>query len=209
MLVFKNAILLMKDTVAFCQEAKRIVELHSLQDVRIEVEVSKRCKAAAGNIKAITAPFLFDSTRYNRYDAKRIREAKIKEILRDCKNFKICVSYDYYMEFGLERSIATLRHELSHLISCKQLGVMDHGINFKRICHELGGSMNSKMAGRTFADAASSQYLKAVKTYKYLYTCPCGVCISRKVRMTAKTKNKCCIKCRTKVIFWKEEKVLA
>ena len=218
MLTFKNLSLLTAhapsitgDRAKFVYEAKRIVELKSLQHINIEIEVSKRCKRVAGNIstKGLGRLVIDNSKQYSPRMLKQIKEIKIKEALKDCKNFKINVSYDYYIEFGIDRIIGTLRHELSHLLTCVTVGEMNHDHLFKRICIELGGTMNEQMAGRTYTASACSEYVRGnIKGYKYVYTCLCGVTVSRKVKMQEKMKKgKCCSKCKTNLALWKEEKV--
>jgi len=218
MLTFKNLPLLTAhapsitgDRAKFINETKRVVELKSLEDINIEIEVSKRCKRVAGNIttKGLGRLLIERPSQYSKAMLKRLIGIKRKEALKNCKNFKINVSYDYYIEFGIDRIIGTLRHEIAHLITCITVGEMNHDSLFKRICVELGGTMNEQMAGRTYAASASAEYVRGnIKGYKYVYTCACGATISRKVRIQDRTKKaKCCSKCRTNLGLWKEEKV--
>lgn len=148
----------------------------------VTVELSNRLKRAAGNIRV-----------------------KLK------KNVKINISADYYKQFGIERTLKTLKHEFAHLISFHHTGKVDHSPYFKKICAELGGSMNPKMAGSTHSASACNEYIRGnLKNYKWIYTCKCGVVMEYSRRMADKTRRNphvVCRKCRTSVSMWSEEKV--
>lgn len=183
MITFKNLSLIntFEERRDFGKEAYRIVALKSLEDHNIEVEVSRRCKRAAGNIRL---------THFG-------------------KHIHINVSYDYYIQFGIERSLGTLRHEFAHLIAYKLIGKMDHGEEFKAICVELGGTMNRKMAGFTYAASASEEYIKVIKPYKYVYSCRgCSNKIERARKISDSTKRKICGYCGTKLIHWTEQYIV-
>lgn len=192
MIIFKNVELFSsrEELRTFCKEAYRLVDLKSLHSNNIEIEVSKRCKRVAGNIKVYPTKFV---------------SGKI-DFTKDL-TVKINVSYDYYKTFGIERSIATLRHEFAHLVDYTLTGKCSHGHTFKRICVELGGSMNQTMAGFTYSASATDQYIK--RTYKWKYTCPgCGHVTEKVRKFSDKTKERySCLTCRTKVKFFKEESI--
>jgi predicted SprT family Zn-dependent metalloprotease len=167
----------------FWAEARVIVGEEGLQGEDITVEVSRQCKRVAGNIN---------------------RNQKTGKVI-------IKVSYDYYKEFGIQRSIATLRHEMAHLIAFNKLGYMDHGKLFKDICTRLGGTMSAARAGVAHASAASEEYIRRpLGAYQYRYTCigeGCTNSFERARKISDKTKRYVCNHCSTKVGFWTEEKV--
>jgi predicted SprT family Zn-dependent metalloprotease len=183
MITFKNVNLISTslERLAFSDEVYRIVTLKSLESYKIEIEISNRCKRVAGNIR----------------------------VMKSCNYVKINISNDYYKEFGIERSIGTLRHELAHLVGYIKTGRVDHGEVFKRECLALGGTMNPKMAGRRFADSACSDYIRgSIKNYKYVYSCPnCSNKIERSRKISDATKRKACGRCHTKVSLWSEQYV--
>lgn len=160
-----------------------------LNDYNILINISSKLKKSAGNVNIVI-------DRYTRTLEK---------------NIKINLAYSYYKEFGVERIIRTLRHEVAHILSFLKTGRLDHSSTFKKICTELGGSMCKSMAGTTYAASASDEYIRTpLKNYKYVYTCKCGVTLVRKVKMKDSFRNnpyKVCAKCRTSISFWKEEKI--
>ena len=184
MITFKNNQLIKRDEFQiFGSEAYKIVNSYNLKKYYISVEISKRCKRVAGNIS----------------------------VKHSTKEVKINVSYDYYKEFGFTRIMGTLRHEFAHLISYDNTGNLDHSDNFKKICKELGGTMNPQMAGNVFSDSASSEYIRgSIKTYSWLYTCRCGSTMKREKRISEKKRTNpfvVCSKCKTSLNSWKEEKI--
>ena len=105
----------------------------------------------------------------------------------------------YYDRFGLDRTLQTFRHELSHAITFAACGKMGHDRDFKKICRDLGGSMNKKQARDAAApECASSEYLQ--NPYKWLYKCPgCGQTFKRKRQLSKKILAKGgCVDCRTR-----------
>lgn len=105
----------------------------------------------------------------------------------------------YFKEFGIERTIKTLKHELAHLIVWEKYKQHGHTETFKRICHEVGGSMNENMATGCYIENISREYIQT--PYKWQYDCPCGmVSFKKKRKMGIKTATKyLCSGCRTSV----------
>lgn len=120
---------------------------------------------------------------------------------KDKKIFQIRLAYNNYVEFGAESMIKTLRHEMAHLIECYLYGKSGHGERFKRICVDLGGHMNSKIAGRKYSDSATFDYCKGKRLpYKYEYTCECGIVFHRKRKISEiRSRQLRCNTCRTRV----------
>jgi predicted SprT family Zn-dependent metalloprotease len=105
-----------------------------------------------------------------------------------------------YREFGFNNAFGALRHELAHWLDYvfngnpKFLGRDSHGEPFKKICAELGGTMNSHMAGEKYASCATTEFLRT--SYKWEYTCPtCGS--SFKAKRQRKRNGRICLKCHT------------
>jgi predicted SprT family Zn-dependent metalloprotease len=111
------------------------------------------------------------------------------------KNFVIRLSKNYLKKFGVDRNLKTFRHEVAHILDYLVTGKMGHGHVFKRYCTDLGGSMNSKMAGGSHSECASNEY---IVSFKYEYHCPCGEVIQTRGKFR-KVHNKGCRKCRTLV----------
>lgn len=125
------------------------------------------------------------------------------------EKYIIKLSVDYYNQFGVDRTLKTLRHEFAHIIDHIKCGYMSHEENFKRICCELGGSMNPKIAGFTYAASATDQYIRPVKSKIYIYICPgCNAKTTYKKKMSDKIRfsntHHCCT-CKTPVYKFKEE----
>jgi len=102
----------------------------------------------------------------------------------------------YYREFGIDRFIGTIRHEMAHFIQYIARGYTGHNREFKRICADLGGTMNQKMAADTCPDNGTTAYLKSDD--KWHYRCPCGQ-IEFKTKRRIKLNNRICRFCRTSV----------
>lgn len=115
---------------------------------------------------------------------------------------RIQLSLEYRKQYGWKRSNGTFLHELAHHIvstKCKQRG---HNIWWKTICTELGGTMNTQLAGHTFADNATVDYLRTKD--KYLYICPCGAKYKRKRKIKM---SLACSKCGTSCRNFKVERL--
>ena len=176
------------DAILLSETAHKIIKEYNLSCDILTIEVSKRLKRAAGNCH-IERP----------RGSKRIDVVTIK------------LSYDYYKEFGVERSLGTLKHEFAHYIDSDRTGKTGHGFSFKVLCNELGGTMNPQLAGETFAASACTDYLKGtIKDYKWVYTCKCGVTMDYYKRMAERIKTSMtrrCVKCKTSLYWWTEERV--
>lgn len=123
-------------------------------------------------------------------------------------HYIITMSKPLLDEFGWERFEKTFRHELAHAYCNKHYGRCKHNHTFKRICVLFGGSMNERMAGNTYKDAGTKDFTKTIKKYRYI--CPCGAIIERAKRMSYKIRKssfRTCRKCKTAVVYWKEEKI--
>jgi len=121
---------------------------------------------------------------------------------------KITMSKALLDEFGWERFEKTFRHEVAHLANALLYRGKGHDKSFKRLCRDFGGSMNPKMAGYTYSDCASTDYIKPI--IKYIYTCPCGLKRKMAKRMSYKKRgnpNYYCRKCRITLDKWKEIRV--
>jgi predicted SprT family Zn-dependent metalloprotease len=111
---------------------------------------------------------------------------------------RIELASKYLEEFGYERVLSTLRHEIAHHVSFTKYGQRGHTTIFKELCSEMEGSMNQKMAGITYAHCATDQYTNNLK--KYLYKCKCGVVHSRTKKPSADVAARAyCRTCGTKV----------
>jgi len=104
----------------------------------------------------------------------------------EVESCKITMSRALLDEFGWERFEKTFRHEVAHLANACR-GRRGHDESFKRICSEMGGAMNSKMAGLRYADCADNGYVKVVT--KWIYTCPCGYQKKMSKRMSTKKRG--------------------
>jgi len=180
------------DRIILLDEITLLLDEHRLaNDFHITFVVTNRLTKAAGNC-------LVSQDRYDR---------------RKIKGCRIALSAHYYREFGIQRTIGTLRHEIAHLMDCMMTGKMSHSANFKRICVRLGGTMNTKMAGTTHSASGTKEYInkpKPVRKFKYVYTCLCGAKFERKIRAKRTLRlnhNAVCTKCKTPLPLWKELRV--
>jgi|SRR6056297_642388 len=114
--------------------------------------------------------------------------------------WKVDLNPKYHQEFGLERMMGTLRHELAHIASWTLYRDLGHTKNFKRICELFGGTMNPRMAGTKYKSASTDQYLKAPP--KLRYTCPnCGETLYLNKKVSGKRYGRgICSKCKAPVI---------
>ena len=111
----------------------------------------------------------------------------------------------YYREFGIDRFIGTVRHEMAHFIQYLARGYTGHNREFKQICADLGGTMNQKMAADTCPDNGTKAYLKSDD--KWEYKCPgCNLRIRTKKRL--KMNNRGCRHCRTPIRQFTLEKIV-
>jgi len=102
----------------------------------------------------------------------------------------------YYREFGIDRFIGTVRHEMAHFIQYLARGYTGHNREFKQICADLGGTMNQKMAADTCPDNGTKAYLKSDD--KWEYKCwKCDLTIRTKRRL--KMNNRACGRCGTPI----------
>jgi predicted SprT family Zn-dependent metalloprotease len=142
-----------------------------------------------------------------RYSA-RLRTANgILTVNKLTKKFEIKLNPRARKEFGADRMLGTLRHELAHWVAYLRTGYLSHDNIFKKICVEVGGTMNRKFATGQFASAASSDFLKT--PYRYSYTCPkCGAQTKKKQRIARKMIARySCRKCHTMLSEFVEKRI--
>lgn len=168
---------LIRETCIECFEKYNIQDGLKSGDFKLEnIELSKRLKVAAGSCNVrLVANRNNTATKYQ---------------------FEIKLAYNNYIEFGIESTIKTLRHELSHMIEIIKYGSTGHTERFKKICFDLGGSMNTEMAGKKYASCATDNFCK--QKNKYTYQCSCGASFYRQHRVTSpKTLRGTCRTCGT------------
>ncbi len=73
---------------------------------------------------------------------------------------EIVMAGQVYSEFGREEFMGVFLHEYAHLICIEKYGLNGHCLTFKKVCSEIGGTMNSYLAGERFASAASENFLR-------------------------------------------------
>ncbi|MFA5759411.1 MAG: SprT-like domain-containing protein [Clostridia bacterium] len=121
------------------------------------------------------------------------------------KDIKVTMALNSLSQFGWERFEKTFRHEVAHIINALK-GGRGHDKRFKRICLAIGGSMNPTMAGYSFSECATQEYLKTETKYEYI--CPkCHLVITRAKRMAQKiltNPRRICPTCGTSIILFEE-----
>lgn len=137
----------------------------------IEIRWNKRLRSAAGQCKATTT--------------------------RGCPYYEIDLNPKYYQEFGLERTIGTLMHEIAHAIDHAKNGTLGHSRWWKYYCQRLGGTMNPRLA-RDTPSCRSDEYIQTPD--KWEYKCPCGAIVRTKRRIGKKKEARgYCMKCKTHI----------
>jgi predicted SprT family Zn-dependent metalloprotease len=124
-------------------------------------------------------------------------------------SFIIRMYVPYLAHFGCDEFVKSYRHEVAHLVEWLWYRKFTHSHSFKEICSTLGGSMNSKLAGKEFAHCATSAFFSRRELFprNVKYTCPtCGqICLRRwKYNLIQKTRKRCAI-CKTSLLKWQEE----
>jgi len=71
----------------------------------------------------------------------------------------IYMSLATYLEYGEESMTKHFLHELAHHLLIHLYGDRTHGDRFKKTCVALGGSMNAKLAGEKYKEAATHDFL--------------------------------------------------
>jgi len=173
--------------------------INKLRDIynALETEFDFYCPV---NVKIVISNRLRSSNGY--FQGKKNRYTK--EII----SAKIVMSKALLDEFGWEIFEQTFRHEVAHIANLIIHNGKGHDYSFKRLCQAMGGKMNESMAGYTFKECASNDYVETIK--KWLYTCPCGAKWKRAKRMSVKIRlsnSRYCNKCKTPVPQW-EERIL-
>ena len=124
-----------------------------------------------------------------------IQTAGIWKRKRSTSETNIALSWQNYVKFGLKSAIYTCRHELAHELNFRINRNTGHDYNFKLLCRDVGGRMNSKLAGAEFANCASTDYIPRQRmSVNYVYTCDCGFTFNRKRAVQA---GAVCSKCKT------------
>jgi predicted SprT family Zn-dependent metalloprotease len=125
---------------------------------------------------------------------------RYKKISGQLQAVTIKLNVKAYREFGFNNTIRALRHELAHWLDYvfngnpNLSGRNSHDECFKKICADLGGTMNRYMAGEKYSSCATTEFLRTL--YKWEYTCPtCGS--SFKAKRQRKQDGRICFKCRT------------
>ncbi len=122
---------------------------------------------------------------------------------------KIVMSRVLLDEFGWETFERSFRHEVAHIANRFLYNGSSHNGTFKQLCRNFGGTMNNIMAGETYKDCASSDYVKPI--IRYEYHCSCGFVAKRTKRMSIKKRTKpthTCRGCGELVMNWKEKRVV-
>lgn len=120
---------------------------------------------------------------------------------------KIEISGPHIEAFGAERMIGALRHELAHQVAMIKYGITGHAEAFKRICADMDGSMNRRMAGARYSQCATDDF---IKVENWRYTCPdCGNSWTRSRRYTTAQAARRVCKCssRTSLLRFKVERL--
>ena len=117
-------------------------------------------------------------------------------------NYVITISKHIFEHYSIKTAEETLYHELAHYIDHVKNGNFDHGPSFKKLCVELGGTMNKQIAGTAYSKAVTADWVS--NKIGYIYTCPCGCGHKQTVkRISKKMLNVyCCPKCRTKIKYF-------
>lgn len=147
-----------------------------------------------------------------KYDPRAFKRAITSdEVLKTTFNRTIKIS-KYIMEhFGYKRAEETLLHEIAHYLDMvfnkRSYDIDPHGESFKKICVNLGGSMNEYLATGVFSSAASADFVSS--KVGYVYTCPCGKARRKTIhKLSEKTLyNYSCNSCRTKMKHFNVEKL--
>ena len=136
-------------------------------------------------------------------------EYRYNSITYEIQAVVVKLSYKHYATFGYKQAYGALLHEMAHWLDwvfngpTRGNGRADgHRESFKKICFDLGGAMNTAMAGEKYAAVASTDFLP--KQYNWKYTCSCGV-VFNAVRKIRTPDNQQCRKCKTRVSKWTVE----
>ncbi len=117
-------------------------------------------------------------------------------------NCLIKINKRYLDEFGIDRMIGTIRHEMAHFIRFLQDGpgsVNDntgHDKNFLEVLKVLGGTANSVIAADA-PELITNEWIES----KYVYTCTCGAKYKRARRFNERMLHThSCGRCHRKLI---------
>jgi predicted SprT family Zn-dependent metalloprotease len=112
----------------------------------------------------------------------------------------IRLNLNYLEVFGFERLRRCFLHEMAHVICIVHHRDTAHSARFKRICRELGGTLNSRLGGD------ETRYIN--EPVRWTYTCLCGSTWQRRRRLNADSRRQyCCSHCRTGLEEWRESRV--
>lgn len=141
------------------------------------------------------------------FDKYQMMYAHTDQDIRSAINtYEIVISGLILQFFDKEQVKSTLIHEMTHHYCLFKKKNSDHNEFFKRKCAEFGGSMNSTMAGSTYADTATTNFVS--RKVGFTLECGCGKtghgrksCIREPQK---KSLNRyCCPVCRTSMSEWK------
>ena len=108
------------------------------------------------------------------YNTNNLKKAKTPlDIAFAIESHKITISNHILTHFDEERVMCTLMHEVAHHIRVMTAKDIAHSYEFKKLCAELGGTMNSKLAGSTFKSTASKDFVST--RIGVIYECKCGL----------------------------------
>jgi predicted SprT family Zn-dependent metalloprotease len=141
-----------EDGELLLDEVHRICSNYQIPLEKLTIVISNRMKSSMGG---------------------KVLMTKMSREMRRYGSAKITLPLSYYQTFGFDNILKTLRHELAHIIAFHANGHGNHDRLFKTICSNLGGHMNKKLAGKTYKEYATDEFLET--PFRFLYTCPdCG-----------------------------------
>lgn len=155
--------------------AKTVVEFVRMDALFSDEEI-ERLRKEAEKIHNWVPENLLLLTEINSRLQTTAGRCRLKRVLEESCEYtifgRIELNPDYYKQFGFERTVGTFLHEIAHAVQAALTGRTGHDRFFRSICHALGGTMNTKMAGAVYKDSGTKEYIKT--EWKYLYVCPCG-----------------------------------
>ena len=177
--------------------------------LQVEEEMQKLANAVCLKYGVPSTPVTFSKTLIH-FNGKYSYSAWTKS------NPKIIISELVYTFFGEKECIDTLMHELAHHIRVvRDNDEEDHSEGFKKLCIELGGTMNSEQAGNIYMEHIGNNYV--VDKMCVTYECQCGEKNHSKTTVTRKLDSYTlthgiCTACGNSVQNWKmsgNEKLIA
>jgi len=156
----------------------------------------------SGRLKAANGTYQYSFNRAYR------NKATTPEIIKKAITEHIITISKALISFGEKAVLETVNHELAHHIEVFKSLNIKHTYSFKKLCVELGGTMNAELAGsnKTFQKAIGKNWVS--KTVGTTYECKCGkpghgyMEYSTKPR-EASLDNFYCPTCETKMRHWR------